>query len=211
MATFTDVDDSSLANTIEDTTIPSDYKSLNPRPNLAGLDQSYSIANSWFAYLPLENVLGKRYGNLEMHLRQFSIPQIEMASSTVSFKGYEKEIPTKVLNAGSKQLTISYLVDEYWQNYKSLWAWAQSPVGTLNKITDDEASGVSPSSYITMRIYLLNNYKKKVVEFEFYNVWIKLFNELSLDVTNQDVLEHSFTVCYDDFRMLETDYKNGVK
>lgn len=202
----TGVDDSSLANVIQDTTIPDSFPSLNPRPNLAGLDQSYSTANQWYAYLPLENVLGKRYNNLELHLRQFSVPQIEMGSMTASFKGYEKEMPTKVLNAGTKQLTLSYLVDEYWQNYKSLWAWTQSPDGTLNKVTDDKASGVSPSSYITMRIYLLNNYKKKVVQFEFENVWIKIFNELQLDVTNQDVIEHSFTICYDDMRMLETNF-----
>lgn len=199
------VDEESLAVQIDKRTIPDDFRPLNPRPKMAGLDQSYSIGNQWFAYLPIENVLGKRYSNLELHLKQFALPQIEMGSQEVSFRGYQKTIPTKVLNASTKELTLTYLVDEYWQNYKSLWAWTQSPVGTLNQVTDDKAAGVSPTSYITMRIYLLNNFKKRILEFSFSNTWIKVFNDIQLDVANQDVVEHSFTICYDDLQMIETD------
>lgn len=205
MAVGVDLD--SLAPQINKTTIPEDFKSLNSRPPMSGLDQSYSVGNQWFAYLPLEDVLGKRYKNLDLHLRQFTIPQIEMASTEVSFRGYTKEIPTKVVNSASKQLTLSYLIDEYWQNYKSLWAWAQGPVGTINQVSDDEVAGITPSTFIKMRIYLLNNYKKKILQFEFSNVWIKVFNDLQLDVTNQENVEHSFTVGYDDMQMVETEYQ----
>lgn len=77
----------------------------------------------------------------------------------VSYKGYTKTVPTGVLNAGSKQLTLNYFVDEYWQNYKSLYAWVQSYVNVINPMTDDKANGVHASSFIPMRIYLMNNYK----------------------------------------------------
>ena len=171
---------------------------------MSGLDTSMSIANQWVAYLPIEDTLGKRYQNLQLHLRQFSIPQIEMGSMEASFKGYTKTMPTKVLNAGTKELTLTYLVDENWQNYKSLWAWAQSPTGTINQLTDDKKGGISASGLLTMRIYLLNNFLRKVVQFEYMDVWIRVFNDLQLDVTSQDVIEHSFTVCYDSMRMVET-------
>ena len=128
---------------------------------------------------------------------------MEIGTKEASFKGYTKTMPTGVLNAGTKELTLSYLVDEYWQNYKSLWAWCQSPTGVINPVTDDKSTGVNASGYLTMRIYLLNNFKKKVVQFEFANVWIRYFNDLQLDVTNQDVIEHSFTVCYDSMQMTE--------
>lgn len=145
-----------------------------------------AIANSWVAYLPLEDTLGKRYKNLELHLRQFSIPQIEMGSMEVASHGYSKQMSTGVLNAGTKELTLSYIVDEYWQNYKSLWAWCQAPIGTVNPLTDDKSKFHSASNYLTMRIYLMNNYKQKIVQFEFLNVWIRVFNELQLDVANQE-------------------------
>ena len=58
-----------------------------------GLGTNYSAGNKWYAYLPLENVLGKKYQNLDLHLTQFSLPQLVMGSMTVSFKGYQKEVP----------------------------------------------------------------------------------------------------------------------
>lgn len=200
------VDDSSLGNAVtEFPTLDDNHPSLNPRPPMSGLDTSMSIANQWIAYLPIEDTLGKRYRNLQLHLRQFSVPQIEMGSMDMSFKGYTATRPTKVLNAGTKELTLTYLIDENWQNFKSLWAWCQSPSGTINQLTDDKLGGVSASGLLTMRIYLLNNYLKKVVQFEYYDVWIRVFNDLQLDVTSQDVIEHSFTVCYDSMRMIEVD------
>ena len=59
-------------------------------PNLYGLDTNYATSNKWFAYLPLENVLGPRYKNIDLHLTRFSIPQIVMGSMEVAFRGYKK-------------------------------------------------------------------------------------------------------------------------
>lgn len=198
-----DVDESSKATVIDRTHLSEDDPSRNPRPQLHGLDESLAIGNAWFCYLPLEDTLGKRYKNLDLHLTKFAIPQIEMGSMDVSFRGYSKQMPTGVLNAATKELTLSYLVDEYWQNYKGLYSWVQSYINTVNPLSDDKANGISASRFPTMRIYLLNNYKKKILEFQFSNVWIRLFNDISLDVANQDQIEHSFTITYDDFQMVE--------
>lgn len=171
-------------------------------PNLYGLGVNYSSQNKWFAYLPLENVLGPKYGNLDLHIKQFSLPQLLMGSTTVSFKGYQKEIPTKVLNAENKELTLTYIVDEKWHNYKSLFAWISSPEGTLNPIIDEDTSKrIAPSEYITLRIYLLDNYKNKVIQFVFENCWIKIFNDLQLDVSNPAEITHSFTFVYDRYHI----------
>ena len=45
-----------------------------------------------------ENVLGKKYTGLELHITRFSLPQMVMGSTTASYKGYTKETPTKVMN-----------------------------------------------------------------------------------------------------------------
>ena len=112
------------------------------KENLVGLGTNYTAANSWWAYLPLENILGKNYKNLDLHLKRFSLPQIEMGSMSVSYKGYSKEMPTKVLNSGPKELTLTYIVDDKWLNYKSLYAWISCPEGTLNPIVQAGGRGV---------------------------------------------------------------------
>ena len=71
-------------------------------PNIYGMDVNYAAANSWYAYLPIENILGKSYNSLNLHLTRFSLPSMETMSTTVSYKGYSKEIPVKVINAGTK-------------------------------------------------------------------------------------------------------------
>lgn len=48
---------------------------------------------------------------MNLHLTRFSIPQLEQTSMTVPFRGYDKEVPAKVLNAGTKQVTLEYIVD----------------------------------------------------------------------------------------------------
>lgn len=47
---------------------------IKVRPNLVGLDTNLTNSNKWFAYLPIENVLGKKYNDLTLHLTRFSLP-----------------------------------------------------------------------------------------------------------------------------------------
>lgn len=174
--------------------------SIKDQPNMYGLKTDYAVSNKWIGYVPLENVLGKKYKNLELHLTNFTLPQQEMTSSVVSYKGYQKEIPTKIMNALTKQLTLEYIVDAKWTNYKSLYAWMSSILGNINPvIVDNDIQSISPSSYIPIRIYLLDQYKRKIVSFLFENCWIKLFNDLSLACNSADEIHHSFVMCYDKY------------
>jgi hypothetical protein len=164
-----------------------------------GMDVNYSASNSWFAYLPLESVLGSRYANLNLHLTRFSLPQMSMQTTTVSFRGVEKEVSTKVFNPTDKTLTLEYIVDEKWQNYRSLFSWMSCPTGVVNKSTDEQRTGVQPSEYIPLRIYLLDNFKKKVIQFVFENCWIKTFETIALEQNNPGEVTHSFSFAYDRF------------
>lgn len=87
-----------------------------------------------------------------------------MGSTSVSFKGYQKEVPTKVLNSETKELTLEYLVDDKWTNYAALFKWMSGIYGTLNPITNtSDISGINPTDYIPLRIYLIDNFKKKII------------------------------------------------
>lgn len=168
--------------------------------NMYGLNTNLTNSNKWFAYLPLENILGRKYQNLDLHLNRFSLPQMQMGTMEVPFKGYKKEIPTKIMNSDTKELTLEYFVDSEWKNYKSLYAWMSGIEGTLNPTVKNEAiEKVSPSDYLPLRIYLLSPYKKKLVQFVFENCWIKLFNDIALECNNPGEVTHSFTCVYDNY------------
>ena len=169
-----------------------------------GLNTNLAAANSWIGYFPLESNLGKNYNNLELHLTRFSLPQMEMGSTTVSYKGYQKTIPTKVMNAETKELTLEYIVDEKWTNYKCLFKWMSAIYGTLNpSININDINGINPSDYVPLRIYLLDNFKNKVIQFYFENCWIKFFNDIALEANNSSEIHHSFTIVYDRYSIEE--------
>lgn len=168
--------------------------------NLYGLAQNYANSNKWIAYLPIEDALGSSYKSLELHLVRFSIPQLEMGSMETSYKGYKKLMPTKVLAPETKELTLEYLIDSEWLNYKALYAWMSGIEGTINPVVaNEQLNGVTPGLYMPMRIYLLSPYKKKIIQFLFSNCWIKLFNDLALEQNNPNEITHSITLSYDQF------------
>ena len=161
------------------------------------MDVNYANQNKWFAYCPLEDVLGKKYKNLNLHLTKFNIPQLMQGTMETSFRGYAKEMPTKILNPSTKEITLEYIVDSNWENYRALYAFMSNINGTLNPVSTDEKTGILPSEYMPVRIYLLGPYKKKIIQFLFENCWIKVFNEISLDVNSPAEVTHSFTLAWD--------------
>lgn len=165
------------------------------------MDVNYANENKWYAYYPIEDVLGKKYKNLNLHLTKFSVPQLMQSSMTVSFRGYDKEVPTKVLLPNTKELNLEYIVDADWQNYRALYALISNINGTINPVSSDEKTGILPSEYLPLRIYLLGPYKKKIIQFVFENTWIKIFNEVSLDANSPNEVHHSFTCVFDSYRI----------
>lgn len=186
--------DENQQNAVEDTDIVSD-------PQIFGMDVNYATQNKWYATYQLEDILGKKYNDINLHLKSFSLPQLMQSSTTVSFRGYEKEIPAKVLISGTKELTLEYIIDQNWKNYKALYALISGINGTLNPITTENMEGILPTQYLPLRVYLLGPYKKKIIQFVFENTWIKIFNELQLNMNSSDEVTHSFTVVFDQYRI----------
>lgn len=144
-------------------------------PDMNGLGTEYANSNKWIAYLPMANVLGRDYSAIELNLTRFSLPQMNMGSTTTSYKGYSVEFPTKVMDSESKTLTLEYIIDDNWQNYRSLYAWMSALEGNINKVIDTNIDGIAPTQYIDCRIWLINHFKKRIIDFVFENCWIKTF------------------------------------
>ena len=171
-------------------------------PNMYGLNTEYATANRWIGYFPIQNVLGREYNNLELNLVRFSIPQMVMGSTTTSFKGYQIEYPTKVMDPDSKEINIEYLIDAKWENYKALFNWVSGIEGNINPIVgQNTTTGISTKDFIDCRIWLIDHFKNRIIDFVFHNCWIKKFNDLALEASNTNEITHSFTMAYSNFEI----------
>ena len=169
------------------------------KPQIFNMDVNYANQNKWFAYYPLEDALGKRFKNLNLHITRFSIPQLMQSSMEASFRGYTKEMPSKVLIPSTKEVVIEYIVDQNWENYRSLYGFMSNINGTLNPVSEDENKTITPVQYVPLRIYLLDAYKRKIIQFLFQNTWIKIFNSIDLDVNSPSEVHHSFTAVFESY------------
>ena len=108
-------------------------------------------------------------------------------------------MPGKVLNASTKEVRLDYIIDTNWENYRSLYAFMSNINGTINPVSTDEATGILPSQYVPLRVYLLGPYKQKIIQFVFTNTWIKVFDEISLDVNSPEEVKHSVTLVFEQY------------
>ena len=167
---------------------------------MQGLNTSFSHSNKWVGYFPLANVLGKKYSNLEMNLTRFSVPQIVMGSTFTSFQGYQLELPTHLLDSDSKEIVIEYIIDEKWVNYKSLYMWCSATEGQINKVADTSSvQNISMKDFVDCRIWLIDSFKNRIIDFVFENCWVKSFQELSLEANNPEEVHHTVTLAYSNF------------
>lgn len=189
-----------------------DYSTVSTQ----GLNVNRAINNKWIGFIPLENALGKNFASLELDLIRFTVPSIQVGTSTTSFKGVTVELPTKVINPDTREITFEYFVNENWYNYRALYHWA-SGFGTINPVVkeayDAASAGQNVSQTLNLnssatgiytdlldcKVWLLDNYKQKIITFVFHNCFIKNFSDLALDYSQADIVQHSFTMAYTNF------------
>ena len=130
-----------------------------------GIERHAAITNKWIGYVPLQTILGNEYKNLELRLTRFTMPAIQIGSTSIAIKGYSVDIPTHILNSETKEVTFEYIVDEDFENYASLYAWA-SGIGNYVDLGDEhnETAGEILKSVIPCRVWLLDSYKKYASE-----------------------------------------------
>lgn len=187
---------------------------LNP-VNMNGLGTELGHQNKFVMIIPIQDAIGKKFGkNLELNLTRFTIPQMQLGATQVQFKGYTIDLPTKLLNEASKEITIEYLMDETWKSYRALLAWA-GLVASIVPTSSEAAAYASQTGstygyqeldanmFLRCRIWLLDHYKKRILDFAFNDCWISNFAELAMDVAQPGEVRHSFTLHYTTFELLD--------
>lgn len=178
--------------------------------NMTGMNTHYANQNKWIGYVPMAN-LSKDFKNLELNLTRFTIPQMNIGTTETAYKGYTITLPTKLINAESKEITWEYIIKEDWSDYRALYAWGASVglfVPTTTEALEAQAVGESSQSttgifsdYLDCRVWLLDNFKKRTIEFVFRDCFIKHFGDMALDVSQPGEIKHSVTMAYSRFEI----------
>lgn len=169
----------------------------------SGLNPTHTAANKWIGYVPLKNILGDAFPNLELQVTQFYLPSVNVGFVPVSHQGYTIKVPAAgVMNADDKTLKFQYIIDDEWRNYTALHTWSSkfAQYGTTVKSNLSTAQlAALAGKFATVRLWLLSPFKKRIVDFEFHDCWIQSFGEILLDCTSSDPIKHEFTVAYTDY------------
>lgn len=185
--------------------------------SMQGLDKNFAIQNKWIMLVPMQNLNPEKYRNLELQLTRFTLPQMVVGSTSTTFKGYTIEMPTGIMNAESREITINYIIDEKWESYRSLFAWSAAfgvlvPTNSTDAHTASMYGSTYPTSntaitsnFLNCRIWLIDNYKNRIIDFMFHDCWIKNFADLALDYANASEVQHSFTMAYSRFEIVDAE------
>lgn len=80
------------------------------------------------------------------------------------------------MDANTKEIVIEYIIDEKWQNYKSFYLWCAATEGQINEVADTQnLQNISMRDFIDCRIWLIDSFKNRIIDFVFENCWIKNF------------------------------------
>ena len=55
------------------------------------------------------------------------------------------------------------------------------------------------TDFLDCRIWLIDSFKNRIIDFVFENCWIKNFNELQLEANNPEEVHHSLILAYSNF------------
>ncbi len=168
--------------------------------NAYGLNPTGAIANKWIGYVPFKTILGDAYPNLELQLVQFYLPDIKISTVKTGFQGYTIRLPgPQILNPDDKILKFQYMIDDGWINYNAFYTWA-SKLAVLTPTADssilEKAHADGTLNFGTIRIWLLNAYKQRVVNFNFFNCFLIGFGDILLDCADTNPIKQTVTLSY---------------
>lgn len=170
----------------------------------------YTVKNKWMADIDLSKI-SPSLKKISLHLADFTIPGVNVGSTSSSYKGIALDIPTHIMQPSDRVVVFSYMIDISWVNYFSLYQWANL-LGNVEDITPTTepltlATNITDKAVksIPVNVYLLDAYKNIIIKIAYDNCWIKQFSELNMSYQDEpDVIKHSFTLSYSNFKLALT-------
>lgn len=172
---------------------------------LLDVQNSFAVSNKWIADIALSKISPANNNDTSLKA-DFSIPDINIGTTSLAYKSITVEIPTKVIQPDNRHITFKYMLDIEWNNYFGLYQWTNLIGATENILptttTIINAEYKDKLKAVPINVFLLNEYKKPIMKICYNNCWIKQFSELSLSYQDDpNPIKHSFTCNYTDFKL----------
>lgn len=173
---------------------------------LMDFKDGFSVRNKWIADIPLSRI-SANLKDVSLHLTDFSIPAVVVASAFTHLKGVALEIPTHIIQPTDRNITFSYMVDINWDNFFALYQWSNM-MSPLEDITPEDVLNINAEilnkaiKSLPINVFLISEYKIPILKITYNNCWIKGFNELSLSYQEEpEPIKHGFICAYSDFKL----------
>lgn len=160
-----------------------------------------ATSNAWIAVIPYHIIDTEvEYGShIGFNLTSFNFSGLVMAGSEIPRFGELFPIPTGAIET-DKLVTFRYKPDSEWRQYEFLFKWFDRLQNNKKLDLDDYNEWINANG-VSIKVYLLDEYKKPRLKWTFNGCWLKEFGELDMvyDSTGGTGLDHGFSLQYQDY------------
>jgi hypothetical protein len=129
-----------------------------------------------------------------LNLTKFNVNPITLGSAEFWAKGYNIEVPSYT-RTDNKTNMFEYAMDSNLSQYIFLYKWLEKIVPYYSGSNPDVAN--LGEILINIRVWILSEFKKPVLEVVFEDCWLSELGGLNFDYQGQDeVIKSSFTIKY---------------
>lgn len=158
-----------------------------------------ATSNSWIAVFPYSIIDPENGNDICFNLTSFNFAGMIMAGVEISRFGELFPIPTGSVET-DKNITFRYKPDSEWNQYEFLFKWFDR-LQNNKKLDQENYNDWINSEMVTVKVFLLNEYKKPKLKWTFNYCWLKEFGELDMPYDSQggSGLDHGFTLQFMDY------------
>ena len=157
--------------------LPKCFRGLNGTPNIGGC-----------SYFKTQKLLMNVYGK--------AIPEIEIASNEIPAFGHVMKASSLGRKA-YRPVTIKFIIDSKYENYYVIYKWMDIMNNTMDGGFDKEKlldrSGKLGDYSTTFSLYLLNEYNKPVVRWDYVGAFPTGLGSINLDKRDPSEIDCDFT------------------
>lgn len=158
-----------------------------------------ATSNSWIAIFPYSVIDPSEEIDIAFNLMSFNFAGLILGAAEISRYGEVFPVPAGNVET-DKLVTFRYKPDSEWKQYEYLFKWFDR-LQNNKKLSHEEYNAWINSNLVTVKVYLLNEYKKPKLKWTFNGCWIKEFGELDMPYDSQGGtgIDHFFSLQYMDY------------
>lgn len=150
--------------------------------------------------------IGYKNNMFALNINDFTLGRMQLKVNAVKKSGYELYYPSGVEET-NKVFTVNYTLSSEYQQYYFLVRWYEKNLEVIKHITETLSTSTEDTDeddfiMVPIKIWCLNENKDPVMVITYEQAFLSELGELQLSYqSSSNVLVHSFTCYYNDFKI----------